>query len=200
MITLSPTELLPTRPFTHPDHTSGDLKTLLYMLDQVSAFLDMNRSHDHLQHPILLHEPDGRAHRYFIPNPKPLIEARDLAVVGFFGHKRPDANPNHFGGLGEAIMGKIPSCRDILGYSNMALDGENFSNLVLLRDETVKQLWMESEAHSEAVNRSPGYYATVRIYNGTLAGGVTSPGTLCLRKVKYYDFESNPPWRGERNL
>jgi len=200
MTTLSPTELLPTRPFTHPDHTSSDLKTLLYMLERVCVFIEFNRTHEHLQHPVLLPEPDGRAHRYIIPNPIQLLEAHDLAVVGFFGHKRPDATPDHhFGSLGDTIMRQIPSYRDILGYSNMALDDDNFSNLVLLRNETVKQVWLEGEAHTQAVSRSPGYYATIRIYNGTLAG-VAAPQTMHLTNVKYYDFQTEPYWRAERSL
>jgi hypothetical protein len=204
MITLAPTDLLPDRPFTNPGHIPGDLNVLRYMLERVQAFLNEHRTRDrtcdHLQHPMRLQESDGRAHVYVIPNPAHLLKAVQLAVVGFFGHKRSDANPSHFDGLGDAILHEIPSYRDILGYHNMALDGENFSNLVLLRDDTVKHRWLEGKNHTEAVNRSPGYYSSVRIYNGTLFGGVAAPETMRLTFVKYYDYASSPPWRGERNL
>jgi hypothetical protein len=40
----------------------------------------------------------------------------------------------------------------------------------------------------------------VRIYNGTLPGGVAVPQSLHLTKVKYYDFDTDPAWRGERSL
>ena len=64
----------------------------------------------------------------------------------------------------------------------------------------MKSAWMEGANHARAVDLSPTYYTSVRIYNGTLPGGVAAPHALHLTKVKYYDFESNPPWRGERSL
>ena len=200
MITLLPAEHLPNRPFTHPHHTPREHEILRYMLEKLYIFLETilqyTQLFDIINHP----EADGRNCRYVIPRPPLLALADNLAVVGFFGQKRLEAGSDHFGNLGEFIMRAIPNLPDILGYSNMELENGDFSNLVLLRGDNVKSAWLEGADHARAVDLSPAYYNTVRIYNGTLPGGVAAPRSLSLTKVKYYDFSCDPHWRGERKL
>lgn len=199
MITLTAHDHLPDRPFTYPEHTSREYQILRYMLDQMRDMLD-TLLHLSEYFDIINCPDDGRSCRYIIPRPPLLAKADNLAVVGFFGEKRPDATPAHFGHLGERIMRTIPTHPDILGYSNKELESGDFSNLVLLRDEAVKNEWMDGTDHTRAVALSPTYYTAVRIYNGTLTGGITAPQTLTLTKVKYYDYQTSPVWRGERSL
>lgn len=199
MIPLAPDDHLPDRPFTSPEHTPRELHILHHMLAQMRHLLETLLPLP--EHFDILHRPeDGRSCRFVIPRPPRLAQADNLAVVGFFGEKRPDATPAHFGSLGESILHAIPTHPAILGYSNQELENGDFSNLVLLQDETVKNDWMNGTDHTRAITLSPTYYTAVRIYNGTLPGGLTAPQTLTLHKVKYYDYQTSPIWRGERRL
>ena len=82
----------------------------------------------------------------------------------------------------------------------MALPDGDFGDLVLLSDEEVKSKWMHGEIHSQAVSLSPAYYQYVRINNGMLPEGVMQPDSLMITRVKYYDFEQDPPWKAVREL
>lgn len=170
------------------------------MLAQLCNLLDTHAEKEELFEVITHSEPDGRTHRYVISRPTRLAKSVHLSVVGFFGQRRPEVAPNHFEGIGEKILHEIPSYPDVLGYNNMQLDAMNFGNLVLLRDEMVKTAWLRGENHTRAVNLSPGYYTSARIYNGFLPRGVRAPHTMFLTCVKYYDFECTPVWRGIRML
>lgn len=196
---LTPRQRLADRPFTHPAHTPRERATLIYMLERLCHFLERYPNHVHLPEIVSIPEPDGRSHRYVVPRPPALAHAASLSVVGFFGEKRPDANPSHFGELGEHIMREIPTHPGVLGYSNMQLHDQNFSNLVLLEHEDIKTQWLGGENHRRAVQLSPGYYTCVRIYNGTLSR-LAAPRSLRLTRVKYYDFQTDPPWLAERRL
>jgi hypothetical protein len=45
---------------------------------------------------------------------------------------------------------------------------------------------------------SPPYYKSVRLNNGVLPEGLAAPDDLYLERVKYLDYDTNPPWRAMR--
>lgn len=197
---IHPNEIIEERPFTQPSHTGPESDILRHMLKQLCVFMETWYTYRSLYDPVTLEESYGYSHRYLVPQPPILAKARQLAVVGFFGQRRSGVNPDHFGNLGELLMVEIPAYPEILSYQTMQLPNGNFSNLVLLHREDVKEHWMTGDIHKQAVDRSPSYYESIRIYNGRLPGGIENPASFTLEKVKYYDYQENPPWRGIRSL
>lgn len=197
---LKHTDTLPERPFTHPDLVLSDRATLVYMLEQICVFLKTRQSLHNTLEPVIQHESDSRFHRYLIPRPRRLTEINNFHVVGFFGQRRLNANPEHFGDIGDRLNQEIPSHAGILSYSTMELQNGDFSNLVLVSDESIKEVWRTGATHGEALEKSPGFYDSVRINNGSLPGGIMAPQSLLLTRVKYWDFNEVPVWRGVRTL
>ena len=199
-ISLGKNELIPERPFTHPDHISTDREILVYMAEQASIVLEKQLDSLEENETIFIDEPDDRYHRFFVPWPTRLSQAKNVYLVGFFSTKQKGATPNHFGDLDNRLIEQIPTYQKILSYSSMALPDGNYGNLVLLTDEEIKVKWMQGEIHSQAVELSPTYYQYVRINNGVLPEGVMQPDLLEITRVKYYDFEQDPPWKAVREL
>ena len=199
-ISLGQIELVPEKPFTHTDHIEKDREVLVHMAGQASLVLEKQVDSLGENRTVFIKESDGRYHRFFVPRPKILAGAKNIYLVGFFSHKQAGAAPNHFGDLDDQLIEQLPTFQEILSYSTMALPEGDFGNLVLLSDEEVKLRWMQGEIHSQAVALSPAYYQYVRINNGLLPGGVMQPDLLEITRVKYYDFEQDPPWKAVREL
>jgi hypothetical protein len=199
-ISLGQIELVPEKPFTHTDHIEKDREVLMHMARQVDMVLENNLDSLGERETIFIDEPHKRYHRFFVPRPIVLSQAKKVCLVGFFSHKKASATPNHFGDLDDRLIEQIPTFREILSYSTMALPNGDFGNLVLLSDEEVKLKWMHGEIHNRAVELSPAYYQYVRINNGLLPEGVVQPDALIITRVKYYDFEQDPPWKAVREL
>ncbi len=193
-------ELITDRPFTHTDHIPRDREVLLYMANQVCVVIDEHLPALRVGKPIFVDEPDGRWHRYQIPQPKALVQAKKIILVGFFGQKRAGVSPDYFLEYSKKLIERIPTFPEILSYSTMALPNGDFSNLVLLSNEEIKLRWMEGNIHNQAVSRSPNYYSSVRINNGLLPQGVLHPNLLKIKQVKYCDYGETPPWKGIRDL
>ena len=199
-ISLGQIELITEKPFTHTDHIVKDREILVHMAKQVGTVLENNLDSLGERGTIFIDEPDKRYHRFFVPRPNIMAGAKDIYLVGFFSHKQAGAAPDHFGNLDDQLIEQLPTFQEILSYSTMALPDGDFGNLVLLLDEEVKLRWMHGEIHSRAVSLSPAYYQYVRINNGVLPEGVIQPDLLEITRVKYYDFEQDPPWKAVREL
>jgi len=199
-ITLKSNELIVERPFTSFTHIPKDLEILIYMAIQVCEVLETDIALLKGGNPIFVDEPDGRLHRFIIPRPEKLLSAHKNCVVGFFGQKREGVSPDYFTEYSNRLNEQIPSFLGVLSYSTMELPDGDFSNLVLLSDETIKSKWMDGETHQLAVEQSPGYYLSIRINNGFLPKGVINPDALQITNVKYCDYREKPPWRAERPL
>ena len=199
-ISLGQLELITEKPFTHTDHIVKDREILVHMAKQVGTVLENNLDSLGERETIFIDEPDKRYHRFFVPRPNIMAGAKDIYLVGFFSHKQAGAAPDHFGNLDDQLIEQLPTFQEILSYSTMALPDGDFGNLVLLLDEEVKLRWMHGEIHSRAVSLSPAYYQYVRIDNGVLPEGVIQPDLLEITRVKYYDFEQDPPWKAVREL
>lgn len=200
LVVLEPGELVKERPFTHLNYIPEDRDVLLYMARRFSMVLQT--SPDRLQAglPIVIDEPDGRWHRFYVPRPNVLMQASPVFVVGFFGQKRKGMDVSHFGNLDDLLIEQIPTFAGILSYSTISLPDGNYGNLVLLTDEGIKMRWMEGETHSQAVARSPGYYQSIRIDNGIFPDGISQLDSLQIMRVKYYDYREDPAWRAVREL
>jgi hypothetical protein len=82
----------------------------------------------------------------------------------------------------------------------MELADGDFSNLVLLSDENIKEKWMEGKEHSQAVSMSPDYYLSVRINNGVFPRGILRPELFQITQVKYINYQDDPSWKAVRIL
>ena len=199
-ISLGTLEVMAGRPFTHTDHISTEREILVYMTKQLWSFLEERPDLLGMIGPIIINEPDGRYHRYFVSRPSVLSQAKNVYLVGFFSHRQKMAPIGHFGDLDDRLIEQIPTFQEILSYSSMALPDGEFGNLVLLLNEEIKSNWMHGEIHNKAVALAPGYYEFVRIHNGLLPEGITQPDLLQITQVKYYDYGEDPPWKAVRKL
>ena len=199
IIALGPADIVGERPFTHPDHTITDLSVLRYMVDRLRLILEYPHLYGGLPQLLRLQQP--AAHRLVIIQPDRLKALDHLTVVGFFGERRPDADPSITDEFDTILIDEFPHHPDLLSYSTLALTAGNFGNLVLFARPEAKQHWSKSKAHAQAANKlAPDYYASVRIYNGLLPDGVGNSKTLRLDHVKYFDYQNSLLWQAVRNL
>ena len=45
---------------------------------------------------------------------------------------------------------------------------------------------------------SPRHYHSIRLHKGTIAGPFLGEGDVKIERTKYFDFDSDPAWRGLR--
>jgi hypothetical protein len=197
---LGKSELITERPFTHTDNISKDRQILVHMARQLWLVLEEHPDKLGVSEPFFVDEPDGRYHRFYVPWPEILSQAKNISLVGFFSQKQKGAVIGHFGDLDDRLIEQIPAFQKILSYSTMALPDGSYGNLVLLLEEEIKLKWMHGETHSQAVALAPGYYRFVRISNGVLPEGIMQPDMLQVTQVKYYDYAEDPPWKAIRKL
>lgn len=197
---LSPEIILSGRAFTHPNHHLTDFPVLRFMLHQLGRILEPRSQVEEQFESEIIPEADGRRHRYLIPRPSRLAAARDMVVVGFFGQRRPEIPVAYFAKMDKDLRQEIPQYEAILSYSCMELKNGEFSNLVLLENEVVKAAWREGNNHLKAIDQSPEYYSSVRIYNGRIEKDIYDPESLQLLSVKYWDYDSQPTWLAVRSL
>lgn len=199
-VSLGANELIARRPFTHIDHIKKDRQILVHMARKLNVAVENHWNKLGKNGSINIPEPDGRSHRYFVPGPKRLLNKEKVYLVGFFGHKQERASYSHFGDNDQKLIEQLPSFREILSYSTMALPGGDFSNLVLLTNEEIKLKWAQGKTHNQAVALSSDYYQFVRINNGILQNGIQDPEALKIIRVKYFDYMNNPQWKAIREL
>lgn len=207
---LASAQVLPHRPFTHPRHSAEDARVLRYLAHALYETIGWPESYRGRSVPVVhfYGEPDGRYHRQVLLRPESLREQRPLAIVGFFGQRRPEADSHPIDQMDEAMLPELPAQEGLLAYCTLALAAADirehpvdFGNLVVFAGPEAKAQWRASERHCYAATYlAPGYYASVRIYNGALRRGLADPDSLELEVVKYFDYGEAPPWRGLRPL
>lgn len=206
---LAATDLLPDRPFTHPHYIADDGEALRYMARTLLE--TARRPERYVGQPLpvvyFYREPNGRYHRQVLVRPEQL-EDENLAIVGFFGWRRPDADRGPIERMDTEMLKELSQQEGLLAYCSLALQtGDashstvNFGNLVVFAGPDAKARWHASERHRYAASvLAPDYYASVRIYNGLLPHGLSRPESLELYLVKYFDYASKPAWLGQRLL
>jgi hypothetical protein len=151
--------------------------------------------------PVCQSDPQGRHFRIYYIQPNLLFSLKSLTVVGFFGQKRPDADVRPLLKADRRFEKEFYKHEGLLSLSTVRLPNGDFGNLVLFTSPEAKERWNFSQPHYETVNKiSPPYYKSIRLNNGILPDGVASPDALELLRVKYLDYDSNPPWRAIRNF
>lgn len=196
---LTATEIVFGRPFTDPDKIQADFAAL----EQIRAALHATvRAMPVDPEPGLalhLQQPDGRAHRIVILNRLGLLASAPMAVVGFFGQRRPEADPAMLQDLDAELIEELQAHPSMLSYSSCELNCGGWANLVVLADPQGARRWRESARHVFAASQvAPRYYATVRIHNGALPAGLASPALLHVRTL-YYDFADTGWWQAIRS-
>jgi hypothetical protein len=125
---------------------------------------------------------------------------RDFYIVGFFGQKRLNADRAVIAGVDIALLGEFPAYPAVISYATLELEDGNFGNLVILGDDDGREHWRASTRHQYAVAElAPKYYASVRLHNGVLCGGLKVDSDIRLARTKYYDYE-NGFWCGLREM
>lgn len=203
MIQLTAHDIVPERPFTHPNQMVKDLITLRYMASEVGRLLETPTVYAQRHQPLTIHhpKPDEWIHRQIISQPERLLTAPHLTIVGFLSFKQHNADVSLAQAYDKLLVAEIPQYPDLLSYSSIAHSSGDFSNLVIFANARGKSHWSQSRAHAEAVqNLAPNYYASVRLYNGVLPEGIMASELLYLTAVKYFDYQCNPFWDAVRLL
>jgi hypothetical protein len=190
---LLPSEILPNRPFTHPDQTHADLLAL----EQTRARL--REALQHTTHSSFVINDEH--HRFIVLNREALLTTQPITVVGFCGTQRiplDGALLDEMSAVDGDLARELVEHPDMLTYSSLQIEDGNWRNLVLLRSHAGIGYWRESQRHVYAANQlSPQYYSCVRLHNGVLPEGLASPRML-ITSTKYYDFDTEPVWRAIR--
>lgn len=203
IIHLSPTDVIEKRPFTHPDHTFRDKNTLHYMINQLCLILENPHLATDVARTILFNVPDQDSwiHRIVLAQPERLRNLTPLTLVGFFGQRREDANLELAHEFDNTLIKEIPENPDLLSYSTIALQNDDYANMVIFANPEALNDWSRSQAHAQAVNQlAPGYYWSIRLYNGILPQGIADGQNLHLVRAKYFDYSSDPMWHAIREM
>lgn len=198
---LAPNQTLAERPFTDAAHTAQDVNCLRGFAACLRHVLVDLPDEATATAPYVFRqaEPDGRKCRVVVCKADELKRNQDLAVVGFFGQKRPAPAElvDEIMRLDEEFLEEFLQHPLIVAYCTQQLPDGNYGNLVLMSHLEAKRQWESSERHRYAAfELAPHYYATVRIHNFDLPGGVHGP-QLMLQRTKYYDYGAEI-WRGVR--
>jgi len=203
-VALQPTELVPARPFTHPQHIRNHQHILGYMLKQLGLQLEYFSISGRIDERLTqLQRSEGGDwfHRLLLARPQPLAAGGPLTLVGFFGERLPDADVDVARELDRNLMMEIDDHPGLYSYSTIALKDGNYANMVLFGSPEARLHWSTSRTHAVAVQElSPAFYKHVAIYNGRLPAGLSRIDQLQLVRAKYFDYRSHPCWRAVREL
>jgi len=204
--TLDAQTLLADRPFTHPDRTFDDLRTLNRSLARLRAALHTGilRGDD----PMVSWSWDdeaGNTQRIYARTGINLRELPKLYLVGFFGQRRPDADRVRMDGVDDALIEDMSKNHgQIVVYYTALLENGQYGNMVLSTSDDARGEWNNAVRHAQAVRElAPFYYRSVRLHNGHLSGGLLSADGVMLTVTKYFDYgqqgsSETPPWRAVR--
>ena len=197
---MGPADLVESRPFALPDHNPADLDALVTMAARLRQVL-LESGAAELMTPGQVYElrsPQGRRLRMVISRPEALSGSGDLALVGFFGHRRPVVPPDVIAdkdAIDLELIAEFPQYPGVLAYCSMALDDSDYGNLVLMAQPETRDQWSTSARHAYASRViAPHYYATIRLHNGMLPGGLASGRPPVLLRTKYYDYRGDWHW------
>ena len=202
-IVLTADERLEDHPFANPEHSQEDLARLRHMTHQlVDTYEDpVLCDFSLVKRAICQSDPKGRHFRIYYIQPDKLFSSKNLTVVGFFGHKRPNASIRPLIQADKQFEREFYKHPGLLSLSTVRLPSGDFGNLVLFTDPESKDAWNFSQPHQDLVAEiSPPYYKSIRLNNGVLPDGLDTPDNLHLERVRYLDYTSDPPWRAVRSF
>jgi len=200
---LQPSEVIAERPFTDPSNTAHDYAALEFLLMHVRTIvrhLDAPIAQTPIQH-IHWVEDAGRRHRMIINNAPALLSLSSFIWVGFFGQRRPNADPHPVEEMDRELVVDLYQHPGILAYTTVAKVDGDFGNLILFGSPDAVNHWATSPLHLRSAQvLSPPYYYSIRIHSGILPGTLFSDGKLRLEQTKYFDYRGMLPWRGVRQV
>jgi len=196
MIQLGPDELITARPFTDPMLAEPDRHILVQMIR------DLYGSRN--EEPALARPEKGRD-RLIVTATGRVHGDAPVSVVGFFGERRRAASDligEQIERVNSEMLSRFEDFPMLLGYvSRLRNDDFNYANLVVVAGDEAIALWRDRAEHiPAAVDLSPQYYSSVRIYNGVMPCGMGCWQHLQLRTVKYWDYDETPVWHAIRSL
>lgn len=189
--------------FSDVEHTDHDRVIMRKMAHQlVNTYEDPLVCDFTLRNgPVCQSDPQGRHFRIYYIQPARLFSDQNLAVVGFFGNKRPGADIRPLLKADKLFEAEFQHHPDLLSLSTVRLANGDFGNLVLFAQAEAISKWNNSDVHRKLVAEiSPPYYLTIRLNNGWLPKGLRDPDGLRIERVKYIDYASTPYWRGVRMI
>ena len=202
-ILIGPYEKISGRSFTNLDHSVKDRERLVKMTQQL-----VNTYHDPAvcdfskrKKAVYQIDSEGNEFNIYYIRPTKLFSYQNIFVVGFFGHRRPNADITPLIRADKKFKEIFLTFDGLLSLSTTQLPSGDFANLVLFTDDEAKDRWNYQPDHYETVSKiSPPYYSNVRLNNGILPNGVKSPELLKLTKVRYLDYTVSPHWRAVRKI
>ena len=192
------------RSFAHLEHNADDIAALAVMAERLIQLLGECDAQTPLVQfqPYELRSPEGRWLRLVVNDASGLSQARDLPLVGFFGHRRPqvaDEIVNDKDAIDLELIADFPNYPGVLAYCSMALNDTDYGNLVLMARPDYNEQWRTSARHAFASRViAPQYYATVRLHIGRLPGGLHAGQPPLLLRTKYYDYRGDWHWSAVR--
>lgn len=180
------------RPFTNPDHNADDTAKLQYMANRLRHLLSQLKILPDQPRPYILYleEPNSHQHRIVIANLKKLLIPRKLAIVGFYGQKRPDVDQTLLNLVDAELVDEFHRHPHLLSYSSLELESGDWYNLVLFSHPQAISHWSTGVRHTYAAREiAPDYYLNIRLHNGFIPSGLMSGNLLTLTCTKYYDFQ-----------
>jgi hypothetical protein len=190
------------RPFADPEHTSADAAVMsLMLLRQREAAQEWDPA---TAGPATVRDrEEGHKQWLAVPDAAALLRARDVTAVGFFGQAR-DSDHSVLFELEQDVVESFPeyASAGLLSYFDLELanGAYGFGNLILFATPDVPREWHTCRAHERAVAISPEHYHSVRLHKGTIPGPFLGSGDVTIERTKYFDFDSDPPWRGLRTF
>lgn len=185
------------RPFTEPAHTATDQLVLADALTSLRRLLSVET----LPTSPIEWQEGGRYRRLILGDTTLLRTLPALVFVGFFGQRRPNADMTPILQIDGAMLAELSLHPGVLCYYTIELADGNYGNLVLFCNEEAKCHWGASALHAQAVQTlAPGYYATVRIHNGVVPGGLGGGEAPVIERTRYYDYTDPLIWRAVREF
>lgn len=130
-----------------------------------------------------------RGHRLVLLRPERLRRKADLALVGFFGHRREDVSDAPLYGIDSELIDELRDHPGIVSYSSLDLSEKSSANLVLATGRDVLDAWQRSAKHHKVSHDlAPRHYATVRIHIGSVPGGILSGRGAEIASTRQLDF------------
>jgi hypothetical protein len=202
-IPIKDTGALPGRPFTSRDRALADLRYMNDVAGRLKPVLMVRDLIPPAPRPLhlALRSPEGRGERIILCDLERLLgpPGGDLFVVGFFGDRRPNADPALIEAVDSHMLAELGAFPEVLCYCSFELGDGNYGNLVILSDDAGREHWRTSLYHQYAAAEvAPGYYQSVRLHNGLMPGGLAN-GEIHLTRTKYFDYQDRL-WCGVREF
>jgi hypothetical protein len=134
-----------------------------------------------------------RSCRIIVHNIDALLQKKNLAMVGFYGHDRGTLTPElnkEYAETDWKILTSMIDSNDMLCYASQQLSSGNWFNIVLFTEESKKQVVKAKDAHKYAAYvLAPKRFQWVRIQNAILPDGMANYGAITFIRTRYYEFD-----------